>query len=516
VSQGSRGRIAAALSAGPALPLLAGALGLLLYLSTMAPTVLWGDDAELQRIITTGEQRTVGQSSAASHLLWLALATPFVRATGWLPLDAAGRTTLVSALAGAGALAFVALAGRELGRPWLSRAWVAGLLAAVVLGVSHTFWLLAVRPAVYTLSMALLALALWTTLRWRHTGHPAWLVGGAAAAVLALTNHVLALAAGPGLAVLALSVPPDLRRRLGLAAGAALALGAAVLAIAALAGAPLGDLARVVGGYRPSLPPLREVLLAPLYLLYQFPLTWPLGVWGAIALWRADRGALIGLLLLYAGNVLLILLHHPPGVSFRDQFLFFLPSYLPVALLLGVGGAALLDGILRRRWGRAAVLALALAPLLLYPLAARVAGALATRLSPARQLPGRDPVAYYLLPAKGGYAGARAYGEGAMSVLAPGAAVLADWLPYHTLRYLQGVEGRRPDLLLVNINAGTGGQLEFLREQAGKRPLYLADRAPAPYYDLEEIGRCFSLQKEGPLYRLTPKGQVEGGPMCAE
>jgi hypothetical protein len=124
-------------------------------------------------------------------------------------------------------------------------------------------------------------------------------------------------------------------------------------------------------------------------------------------------------------------------------------------------------------------------------------------------------VAYYLLPAKGGYTGARAYGEQALSALAPGAAVVADWLPYQTLRYLQQVEGRRPDVLLSNINAGTGQQMTFLREHAGKRPLYLADRAPAPYYDLEEIERCFALQEAGPLYRLAPKGQVDGGQPCA-
>ena len=169
---GDRHRIAR--GAG-ALPLAVAGLGLALYLVSMAPTVLWGDDAELQRIVVTGEARTVGQSSAASHLLWLALTRPFVQATGWVPLDAAGRTTLVSALTGALALVFVSLAGTELARPLGRRAALAGLLAAVALGVSHTFWLLAVRPAVYTLSVLLVALATWATLRWRRTFQPAWL-----------------------------------------------------------------------------------------------------------------------------------------------------------------------------------------------------------------------------------------------------------------------------------------------------------------------------------------------------
>ena len=447
-----------------------------------------GDDAELQRIIVTGEQRTVGQSSAASSpAVAGAGATPFVRATGWLPLDAAGRTTLVSVLAGACALALVALAGRELARPWLPRPGSPGAAAAVALGVSHTFWLLAVRPAVYTLSMARGA-GTWATLCWRRTGaRPGWL--GARRGRLALTKSRPGPAAG-GLAALALSVPPGHRRRLRWGRGSPGSDRAGDRT--ALGGAPLGDLARVVEGYRPSCPPAGS-LATPLYLLYQFPLTWPLGVWGALALWREDRGALSGLLLLYAGNVLLILLHHPRGIALRDRFLFFLPSYLPVALLLGSGA--------RRCWtgscagaGGGCDLALALAPLLLYPLAARVGGALASRLSPARQLPGRDPVPTTSSRRRGA-TGGPGRREGGRWPLAPGA-VLADWLPYQTLRYLQGVEGRRRTCCWRTSTPGRGaaGVPPGARREAPPVP---RGRAPAPYYDLAEIERCFALRPEG-------------------
>ncbi|HEV2123773.1 MAG TPA: hypothetical protein VGW38_13500, partial [Chloroflexota bacterium] len=49
--------------------------GAALYITSLAPSVLWGDDAELQRIVVTGEARAIGQSSRASHLLWLAIAS---------------------------------------------------------------------------------------------------------------------------------------------------------------------------------------------------------------------------------------------------------------------------------------------------------------------------------------------------------------------------------------------------------------------------------------------------------
>src|SRR5438067_11959315 len=95
--------------------------GALLYVVTMAPTLLWGDDAELQRIVVTGEPRVIGQSSSASHLLWLALASRIVPATPWLPLDPAGRATLITALFGAVALASAFLAGAALAQPVVAR-----------------------------------------------------------------------------------------------------------------------------------------------------------------------------------------------------------------------------------------------------------------------------------------------------------------------------------------------------------------------------------------------------------
>ena len=147
------------------------------------------------------------------------------------------------------------------------------------------------------------------------------------------------------------------------------------------------------------------------------------------------------------------------------------------------------------------------------PLAAALAGPLAARLAPARHLPGRDPVAFYLAPAKAGYRGARAYGETALAALEPNAAVVADWLPYQTLLYLQRVEGQRPDVALAQINAGAG-QLRFLLAHAGAHPLYLADNAPFPYYEMPEIERCFHVAQQGVVFRLTPRPEAAGSAAC--
>lgn len=488
----------------------AGIGGLFLYLGTMAPTVLWGDDAELQRIVVTGEARVVGQSGGASHLLWLGLARAFVRATTSLPLDAAGRTTLLSTLCGALAIVAVSLATQELAAPVLQRPWIAGVGAGVALGVSHTFWLLAVRPAVYTLQMALLAIALWGALRWRGRGEVGALALCAGAVGAALGNHLLVVASLPALAALVLAVQSRHRKQLGAVSGGAGVLVVILGTLALRSGIPVGDLLGAALRFQPALPSLLGALVAPAYLWYQFPLSLPLALVGVAALGAGQRGPLWALALLYAGNVLLAL-----TLRVRDQFIYFLPSYVPLAMLVGIGVGVLLERGWRE-WAPRVVrpmvgLALA-APLLLYPLVAAAGGVVAQRISPARDLPGRDPVLFYLWPGKTGYVGAREYGEQALAIVASGAVVLGDWLPYQTLRYLQAVEGRRPDVLLAQVNAGEGRQLGFLLAQAG-RPLYLADDASPPYYEMAAIQRCFEVRPEGPLFRLLPPSDPADG--CA-
>ena len=485
------------------------AAGLILYCLSAAPTVLWGDDAELQRIAITGEARAIGQSSAASHLLWQAVAMGFVRATTWLPMDAAGRVTLVSALAAALALVPVgASAGLIAVRAGLSRRAIdsATVVAALAFGLSHTFWLLSSRPDAYTIQTLLLATSLWSMLRAGVSARPTlWWVTGVATVGLAMTNHVMILASVPGLAVLGIAgvrISVGRAIRIGIVGGAAL-LGVAVSASAL--GFPAFQAVSTLLRYRPMLPrPLDPVMLL-VYLAYQFPVSMVLGWWGIAAVRRLGSPAtVVGIGLLWLGPVVLVLF---PALVIRDQFLFYLPSYVPVALLIGMGAGELESrpAVMSRLHGwRGPVLlgSVLLAPLVVYAVATQVASGVAARLAPSRVLPGRDPVTYYLWPPKTGYTGARDYVTAAFDALPQGAVVVADWLPYQVLRYAQVVEGTRPDLRLEMINAGEDRQVRFLREQPEGTPLYLADASPLPYYEMDGIRACHEVVQTGVVYRL--------------
>src|SRR5437867_2640345 len=104
-----------------------GAGAFVLYLATLAPTVLWGDDAELQRRAFTGEIAP----GLRGHPLWVVVAHLFTR----LPIgDVAFRANLLCAF-------FAAIAvGLTFAAAWtLTRSASASAIAAGALGVSHTF-----------------------------------------------------------------------------------------------------------------------------------------------------------------------------------------------------------------------------------------------------------------------------------------------------------------------------------------------------------------------------------------
>lgn len=466
------------------------ALGLVLYVGTLAPTVLWGDSAGLQRQAALLELR----GGALGHPLWVVLAHPLMR----LPWgDAAWRANLFAALAGASVWPFLYfLARRERASPWSSAA------AAGMLGLSHTFWLHAVQAEVYTLLLGfwaavLLALPVGSArrrpLRWGLAGF-LWGLG--------LANHILLAALLPGLLAWFWAERGRTEDAVAFALGAGLGLVPLGLFWAWTSlervYAPLPEV--VQGLLRPEAwqARLRDLALACGYLAYQFPLTGLLAVVGLGTLYRQAPRRALAWALWTAVPWLLALRHRVP-----DQYVFFLPAYLPVALWCGLGYEVLAERWSGSQGRRAVLLALCLAlPVGTYWLAPQVAARWPLVPLQVRALPGRDPWRFFLWPPKNGAWGARAYGEAALGAAAPEALILADWTLQAPLEYLQDVEGMRPDVLVVGTGDLREPQADFLRRACQDRPCYLADLHP--YYDLAAIGAEFALVPEGVLYRLVP------------
>jgi hypothetical protein len=132
-------------------------LSLVLYLQTLAPTVVTLFDDSL-------EFPLVAQRLAIAHPtgypLYTLLARLFILASP-AQHNVAWAVNLLSAVAGAVAVAVVYLIARE-----LTRRRLPALLGAAALAVSPVFWSQAVVAEVYSLHSAFVAALLWLALRW--------------------------------------------------------------------------------------------------------------------------------------------------------------------------------------------------------------------------------------------------------------------------------------------------------------------------------------------------------------
>jgi hypothetical protein len=239
-----------------------------------------------------------------------------------------------------------------------------------------------------------------------------------------------------------------------------------------------------------------DLIRGLLYTLYQFPLGVAAAAWGAAWLWRERRPEAVFLVLTFAGAAGFAASFHV-----RDQYVFYLPAYLVVAVWVGAGLAALFRRSTSLQVSSLATVGTLLLPVVIYGLAPVLLERLDPRRLPVRELPGRG-AEFFLWPPKTGYMGARQYAEGAFRAMPQGSAILADWTPAQTLLYMQEAEGLRRDILVKQLGAGWSQQSPFLLAEAGRRPVFLADVDPR-LYDLEEIGRRFRTLPEGPVYRLV-------------
>ncbi len=168
-------------------PVLAGAAaGLLvfvLYLRTLAPTVLYYDaPGMLDAVMLQMQAAVLGIAHPTGYPTYLTLTHLFT----YLPVgDVAYRANLASAAYGALSVGAVFGAGYL-----LSRRVVAAAVAAVAFGVGEAIWSQAVIAEVYTMNALLISLTLLALLLWRDRARDRYLLLAALLSGLCLTHHL--------------------------------------------------------------------------------------------------------------------------------------------------------------------------------------------------------------------------------------------------------------------------------------------------------------------------------------
>ena len=516
------------------LPLLVAAIttltALILYLRTLAPTVLVGDSGEFQ---------FTGAILGVPHPTGYPLYTLLNKLFSFLPVgDVAYRVNLSSAVYAALACGLVTgivyhllsypgtahwgnLRATPAGdaaatAPPLARA-VVSVGAGLLLAAAGTLWAQALVARSYALNALLVALAVALLLGWRATGRTRWWAAFWLVLGLCFTHHgtTIVLVPGYGLFLLALEVTArrgePWRHRLG---RWALGLGAFALGLT-----PYLFLAyRFVRGYtyywgEP------QTWADVLYLargtpfqgqIFAYPLT-PDGQWARVifggdqivaqfgsvgallALWGLLRLLWLPRLRSVGGLLLLLLLGN---FAFAVNYgiighIYLIPSYLFLAIALGFGMA---DGGWRMAdWLKRLVPSAIRHPPSAISVVLGVGLVVVALGLMAARLPAQD---------RSGDTAARDAALTFLAAATPHARVYVDWEAICVLRYYQFVEHRRPDLTLLSGNPDLWAD-ELAADQAAGHPVYVGGFAgpdPPP-----AVRDRFTLTRVGLVYAVAPK-----------
>lgn len=489
---------------------------LLFYLRTLAPTVFGMDSAEL-----TLAAYVLGNAHPPGYPTYLLVGHVF----SWLPFgDVAYRLNFMSAFFGALACWLVYRVTIATGIDELL-----ALGATLGFGLSYYFWINATTAEVYTLHASFLAALVMLLLPADSRTRARRLPLAAIFFSLSLGNHLLTAMLVPGLAVLALW--PDPRRIIGrkmvFFLTGLVVLGASVylylpLRAAHDSGMPAGyidasgtftpiNLSSLQGFiYMLTIEPFRHLLFGhtPLEVLGEIGRAWgwtssnllgvgiPVGLLGFYQQLQQDRRLAIGLALIFACN-LLFLATYAAG----DTFYMLAPAMLVWVVWIAWGARELVALLMRmgsvyQRFARAIVVGS------LFSLAGAAALVNFTAADMSNQW------------------GPRSRAESILSEVDGDALVVLSWVSdLGLLRYMQVVEGMRPDVRLVPLWQISSTDLgALLDHEIDRRPIYWLGNPPSEF-DAASMSSVFGhrlLQPPAPHSDWTdPSSELREAPGAA-
>lgn len=509
-----------------------GLLSLVLYGATLAPTVLWGDSAKYA-LYVHGRELSSAQGTHAYHIVhgiaWDGLWTSVAQMSGNLALATTGLAVRLHALSALMAAITLGLLAAMLWR--MTRSAAAVITGAGALAVSHIFWSLSVVTETYTHFTCGIGVLLLAWEAWDRTGHRGWLILGAFGTGLCAGVNNL-----PGLyvpwLVVALLMRPLGRSRIGLVAVAVLACLVGFIFRGYLF---YQDFARFQAEHQVEaeqafratwaqfadtayhsqffwMPGQQSAALKglarfPLFLVYQFLVLTPVGLWGAWRLLR-DRPAL-GLPL--AGIVATLALFTSSYMEQR-RFYIMVSVYQIFALWVGYGVWSIQRSLIRRgawwkaeQWGLGLLLCAIAVPPAVYALVPGAADRFGIQLFKARAAPYRDNARFFLVPWKNGQGGAHRFAKEALDTAMPDGVIVADFTLHAPLEYVQKVEQRWGGVTLEGPVPPR--MLQDIKTRWAGRRVFLADITERKAYGIDWLEGEYEFRQEGPIYEVVPKNR---------
>lgn len=183
-----------------------------------------------------------------------------------------------------------------------------------------------------------------------------------------------------------------------------------------------------------------------------------------------------------------------------NQNNFFLPMYMFVSIYIGLGFAFLFKSCTRTWIVVCVMLLLAIPPS--YAAISAFAKDRGIKLGTRRHIPYRDVYTYYLIPWQHKQTGPRRMAEEIFAVLPQNAVILADRTTIPALKYIQEIEQQRPDLRIfylseplesVRAACDDDDRIFTLSDVEGYYPSWVTDKARLKPFAISESENIFEI-----------------------
>ena len=486
----------------------------LLYGATCAPGALWQDSGMIQyRVWHNDIEGKLGL--ALSHPLFYILA---IGAKYITPGEFGFRVNMLTAVTSAAAVANVFL----LLRIWTKRN-LPGLIAALSLGLSHTFWRHGAIAETYNLYIALLMGELIVLLQYCRTRKIGWLYGLAFLNGLAIANHMLGVFGLVCYDILVAGLMIKKKVRLKHATVMCLLWVSAAAPFIYLIVKTLiqtGDIGGTAASALFGTGYQQEVLNTHitgrivkeniLFFLMNFPT--PNIFLAVVGLYLLPQIAPKGKYAAVITALLIMFFVFAFRYTIVDRYAFFIPFYAITAILIGLGGYVVLEGR-RSKVVMWVILLCTLLPIGAYAIGPGLARKAGLKIGTQREIPYRDDCQWFLQPWRRGYDGAERFADEAIAVVEDDAVIYADNTTVYPLLYAQEVHGKGETVTVISKIVSSENALQNIKhlseiQKGGTRNISIIEKGRPPQKGGTEMfneHNIDSLLAERSVYVVTPR-----------
>jgi hypothetical protein len=413
-----------------------------LYAYTLAPTILWGDPAKLINLVNYGQPKYLDGGAHGLHTR-LGIIFAEILPNSW-PL--AYKINLMSAF-----FSSLALSITYVIIYYLVRSPISALGATACIGLSHMYWLVATITESYSLLSFTFALNLGSFILWYERQNNWLLLVLLGTIVLGFLNHYLTLLFIPAYAFFVVYLSNNRPRILliylflSLVCLVLVSTDEGNRVVQALLHTTYIGLTRF-SNYSKL---LREFLLFPIYLLYQYPLA---TIFGLIGIYHALKSRRKKIAFLFIVLIVMDVIFASFYGEARQLYQL-IPTFIIFGYFIAVG---FLSVTIKMTLKKSIIListVILFQPMVYFVVTRSASHIFMINLVSNSTFKYRDPNIYYLWPSKRGNYETYDFAKKALGAMESGGIILADFNISEPLKYIQDVDGFRKDIRIECTNS---------------------------------------------------------------